>query len=311
MPVIITLNSIMDKIIVTGGAGFIGSHIVNALVDLGYEVHAVDNLYSGKKENVNSKAVLHIVDVRDKEKLISIFKNAKYVFHEAALPQVQYSIENPIETHEINVTGLLNVLEASRVNNVKRLVFAASSAAYGNQEILPLVETMEAQPLSPYGTHKYIGEIYCSLWSRIYSLETVSLRYFNVYGLGQSSTGAYASVVPRFIDLRKEGKPLTIVGTGDQTRDFVNIKEVVSANLKAMRSDKVGKGEVINIGSGHQVSVNRVAELIGGAVEYVGARIETTNTRADIRKAKELLGWEPEIALAEGIAELKRINNLN
>ena len=308
---IITLNSIMDKIIVTGGAGFIGSHIVNALVDLGYEVHAVDNLYSGKKENVNSKAVLHIVDVRDKEKLISIFKNAKYVFHEAALPQVQYSIENPIETHEINVTGLLNVLEASRVNNVKRLVFAASSAAYGNQEILPLVETMEAQPLSPYGTHKYIGEIYCSLWSRIYSLETVSLRYFNVYGLGQSSTGAYASVVPRFIDLRKEGKPLTIVGTGDQTRDFVNIKEVVSANLKAMRSDKVGKGEVINIGSGHQVSVNRVAELIGGAVEYVGARIETTNTRADIRKAKELLGWEPEIALAEGIAELKRINNLN
>jgi len=301
----------MDKIIVTGGAGFIGSHIVNALVDLGYEVHAVDNLYSGKKENVNSKAVLHIVDVRDKEKLISIFKNAKYVFHEAALPQVQYSIENPIETHEINVTGLLNVLEASRVNNVKRLVFAASSAAYGNQEILPLVETMEAQPLSPYGTHKYIGEIYCSLWSRIYSLETVSLRYFNVYGLGQSSTGAYASVVPRFIDLRKEGKPLTIVGTGDQTRDFVNIKEVVSANLKAMRSDKVGKGEVINIGSGHQVSVNRVAELIGGAVEYVGARIETTNTRADIRKAKELLGWEPEIALAEGIAELKRINNLN
>ncbi len=301
----------MEKVIVTGGAGFIGSHIVNALIDLGYEVHAVDNLYSGKKENVNPKAVLHVVDIRDKEKLIPIFKNAKYVFHEAALPQVQYSIENPIETHEINVTGLLNVLEASRINNVKRLVFAASSAAYGNQEILPLVETMEAHPLSPYGTHKHIGEIYCGLWSRIYSLETVSLRYFNVYGPGQSSTGSYASVVPRFIDLRKEGKPLTIVGTGEQTRDFINVKDIVSANLKAMNSISVGKGEVINIGSTYRASVKEVAELVGGAVEHVEPRIEPQDTEAGIQKAKELLGWEPEIAFAEGIAELKKINNLD
>lgn len=295
----------MEKVIVTGGAGFIGSHIVNALIEEGYEVHIVDNLSSGKKENVNPKAVLHVVDIRDKDKLTPIFKNTKYVFHEAALPQVQYSIENPVETNEINVGGLLNVLEASRINNVARVIFAASSAAYGNQKTLPLVETMEAQPLSPYGAHKYIGEIYCSLWSRIFNLETVCLRYFNVYGRGQSSTGAYASVIAKFMDLKKEGKPLSITGTGKQTRDFVNIKDVVSANMKAMKSGNVGGGEVINIGSTRQVSINKIAELIGGPVEYIKARIEPTDTQADINKAKELLNWEPEVLFEDGILELK------
>jgi len=300
----------MEKIIVTGGAGFIGSHIVDALIGEGYEVHIVDNLSTGKKENVNRKAVLHVADIRDKEKLISIFKDAKYVFHEAALPQVQYSIENPIETHEINVTGLLNVLEASRLNNVKRLIFASSSAVYGNQETLPLVETMEPCPLSPYGTHKYIGEIYCGLWSRIYNLETVSLRYFNVYGKGQSSTGAYASVIVKFMDLKKAGSPLTVTGTGEQTRDFINIKDVVSANLQAMKSTKVGKGEVINIGSTYRVSVNEITELIGGPVEYIEARIEPADTQADITKTKELLDWEPKVKLEDGLAELKDFNNI-
>lgn len=300
----------MEKIIVTGGAGFIGSHLVNALVDEGYEVHVVDNLCSGKKENVNKKAFLHVVDIRDKEKLLPIFKNARYVFHEAALPQVQYSIENPIETHEINVTGLLNVLEVSRINNVKRLIFAASSAAYGNQKKLPLVEEMEACPLSPYGAHKYIGEIYCSLWSRIYNLETVSLRYFNVYGQGQSSAGAYASVIAKFLDFKKEGAPLRITGTGEQTRDFINVKDVVSANLKAMMSDKVGAGEVINIGSTYQSSVNQIAGLVGGPVEHVEARIEPSDTKADITKAKALLEWEPTVGIEDGIAELKKYYNL-
>ncbi|OGI95606.1 hypothetical protein A2917_03595 [Candidatus Nomurabacteria bacterium RIFCSPLOWO2_01_FULL_42_17] len=299
------------KIIVTGGAGFIGSHIADALVAEGYEVHIVDNLSSGKKENVNSKAIFHNVDIRDYAKLLPIFKDVKYVFHEAALPQVQYSIENPIETHEINVTGLLNVLEASRLNNVQRVIFASSSAIYGNQKTLPLLETMEVCPLSPYGTHKYIGEIYCSLWSRIYGLETVSLRYFNVYGPGQSSTGAYASVVPRFIDFKKEGKPLMITADGKQTRDFINVKDIVSANLKAMKSKKVGKGEVLNIGSTERTSINKIAELIGGRVEYIEARIEPADTQAEINKAKELLDWEPKVLLSEGISELKRINNLN
>ena len=192
----------MEKVIVTGGAGFIGSHIVDALIDRGYDVHIVDNLFSGNKDNINPKATFHNVDIRDLETLKSLFVGVKYVFHEAALLQVQYSIENPVETSEVNVTGLLNILEACRINNVKRLIFASSCAIYGDQPTLPLVETMEALPLSPYGAYKHAGETYCSLWSRIYGLETVSLRYFNVYGPRQSSVVAYASVIAKFIDLR-------------------------------------------------------------------------------------------------------------
>src|SRR3989344_652536 len=223
------------KIIVTGGAGFLGSHIVDALVENGYEVHVVDNLSAGKKENVNRKAVLHVADIRDKEKLISLFKDAKYVFHEAALPQVQYSIENPIETHEINVGGTLNVLEASRINNVKKVIFASSSAVYGDQDILPITERMEVNPLSQYGAQKYIGEVYMKLYAQIYRIETVSLRYFNVYGPRQSAGGAYACAIPKFLEFRQKNQPLCITGDGEQTRDFVNVKDIVSANILAMQ----------------------------------------------------------------------------
>jgi len=299
----------MEKIIVTGGAGFIGSHIVDRLIAEGYEVHIIDNLSSGKREHVNEKAVLHIVDIRDNTKLLPIFKDAKYVFHEAAYPQVQYSIENPIETHDINVNGLLNILEACRLSGVKRLIFAASSAAYGNQDTLPLVETMEARPLSPYGAHKYIGEVYCKLWAELYGLETVSLRYFNVYGPRQSFDGAYSSVIAKFINLRTLGKPLTITGDGEQTRDFVNVIDIARANILAMKSNAVGKGEVINIGGTNKTSVNYIAELIGGPTEYIDARIEPRETLADISKAKELLNWQPSINLEDGIKELKK--NIN
>lgn len=298
------------KTIVTGGAGFIGSHIVDALVLCGYEVHVVDNLSAGRKENINPKAVLHIVDIREKEKLMPIFTNAKYVFHEAALPQVQYSIENPIETNEINVIGTLNVLEASRINKVKRVIFASSSAVYGNQDILPTTESMEVNPLSPYGAHKYISEVYMKLYTQIYGVETVSLRYFNVYGPRQSASGAYASVISKFIELRKKNEPLSITGDGGQTRDFVNIKDIVSANISAMKSDKVGKGETINIGANKQYSVNHIAKLIGGPVAYIGARIEPRKTQANIEKAKGFLNWEPCVMLEDGIAELKKYHNI-
>ena len=300
----------MEKIIVTGGAGVIGAHIVDALVEKGYKVHVVDNLSAGKKENVNSKAILHIVDIREKEKLIPIFKDAKYVFHEAAFPQVQYSIENPIETNDINVNGTLNVLEASRVNNVKRVIFASSSAIYGDQETLPITEDMQINPLSPYGAHKYIGEVYMKLYAQIYGLETVSLRYFNVYGPRQSANGAYASVIPKFIEFRKKNESLIITGDGEQTRDFVNVKDIVMANISAMKSNKVGKGEVINIGAGDQYSVNYIASLIGEQVEYVPPRIEPRNTQAGILKAKKFLNWEPCVILEEGIKELKEYNNI-
>lgn len=300
----------MEKIIVTGGAGFIGSHIVDALVDEGYEVHVVDNLCLGKKENVNPKAVSHIIDIRDKEKLIPIFKDAKYVFHEAAFPQVQYSIENPIETNGINVEGTLNVLEASRINKVKRVIFASSSAVYGDQAILPITESMEVNPLSPYGAQKYIGEVYMKLYAKIYDLETVSLRYFNVYGIRQSASGTYASVISKFIELRSNNQPLTITGDGEQTRDFVNVKDIVSANILAMESDKVGKGETINIGANKEYSVNYIAKLIGGPIAYIPARIEPRTSQASITKAKGFLNWEPCVMLEDGIAELKKYNNI-
>ena len=297
----------MDKIIVTGGAGFIGSNLVDALVELGYEVHVIDNLYAGKKENVNPKATLHIVDIREKEKLTPIFKDAKYVFHEAALPSVQYSIENPVETNDVNVDGLLNVFEASRINNVKRVIFASSCAVYGNQEKLPLKEDMVPVPLSPYAIHKLIGELYCRLYSEIYELETVCLRYFNVYGFRQSPTGAYPLVIAKFLDSKKQGKTLTVTGDGKNTRDYVSVKDIVKANILAIEGNKIGKGEVINIGGGKQYSVNQIAELVGGPVEHIPPRIEPRDAEADITKAKELLNWEPTVGLEEGILELKKI----
>ncbi len=301
----------MKKIIVTGGAGFIGSHIVDMLIERGYEVHIVDNMSAGEKANINPKAIMHEVDIRDYEKLFPIFEGVEYVFHHAAFPQVEYSIRNPIETNEINVNGLLNVLEACRVNKVKRLMFASSSAVYGDQEILPLIETMDPNPLSPYGAHKYIGEIYCKLYSTIYGVETVSFRYMNVFGPRQSATGSYASVIPRFIEFKKQNQPMTIVGDGEQTRNFVHVSDVVNANLLAMESDKVGNGEVINIGSEDQYSVNKIAELLGGESVHIEPRIEPRASSADNTRARELLGWEPKVALEEGLEELKKYHSIN
>ncbi len=292
------------KIIVTGGAGFIGSHIVDTLINGGYEVHVVDNLSAGKKENVNPKATLHVVDIRDKDALIPIFKDAKYVFHEAAFPQVEYSIQNPIETNDINVNGTLNVLEVSKINKVRRVIFASSCAVYGDQEKMPMVEDMAVYPLSPYAVHKHIGEIYMKLYSEIYNLETVCLRYFNVYGPRQSVNGSYPLVIAKFLDLKKQNKPLMIVGTGENTRDYVNVRDIVRANILAMKGDKVGKGEVINIGTGKQYSVNQIAEIIGGPTEHIPPRIEPRCAEAGITKAKELLDWEPSVSLEEGINTL-------
>lgn len=298
----------MEKVIVTGGAGFIGSHIVDSLINEGYEVHIIDNMSAGKEENINSKAILHIVDIRDREALIPLFKDVKYVFHEAAIPQVQYSIENPIETNDVNVNGLLNVLEASRINKIKRIIFASSSAIYGNQEIMPIVESMQANPLSPYGAQKYFGEIYMKLYSQIFGVETVCFRYFNVYGPRQSATGSYASVIPRFIEFKKKGEPLQIVGDGENKRDYIHVIDVTKANLLAMTSDKVGKGEIINLGVGESFLINHIASLIKGEIIHIPPRIEPKETIADISKAKELLSWEPFVSLEDGIKELKKLN---
>ncbi len=299
-----------DKVVVTGGAGFIGSHIADALVAEGYDVHVVDNLAAGKKENVNPKAVFHNADIRKLSEISPIFEGATYVFHEAALPRVQFSIEFPDQTNEANVTGTLNVLIAARDAKVKRLLYAASSSAYGDQDKMPLVETMSANPKSPYGLQKYIGEMYLRLFHEVYNLETVSLRYFNVYGPRNSAEGAYALVIAKFLALKKQGKPLTITGDGTQTRDFTSVHDVARANLLAMKSPKVGKGEVINIGAGHNYTVNDVAKLIGGEAVHIAPRLEPHDTLADNSLAKKLLGWRPELKLEDGIEELKKLLKL-
>lgn len=293
-----------EKVIVTGGAGFIGSHLVDALVGRGFDVHVIDNLVAGKKEQVNPKATLHELDVTDLDAIRSVFSGATFVFHLAALPSVPYSIEHPIETQKTNVDGTLAVLVASTEAGVKRVIFSASSAAYGDQETLPLSENLPMQPKSPYALHKCAGELYCRTWSEVYGLPTVSLRYFNVYGARSRSEGAYASAVARFLAQRGRGEPLTIVGDGEQTRDFVHVADVVHANILAMESDKVGRGEVINIGTGEEVSVNEIAALIGGPTVSVPARLEPRRSVADNVRAKDLLGWSPQVSLEVGVTKL-------
>ncbi len=290
--------------VVTGGAGFIGSNLVEALVARGDDVHVIDNLEAGKREQVDPGATLHEVDIREYESIAPIIAGADTVFHLAALPRVQYSIEYPRESNEVNVTGTLNVLTAAKEGGVRRVVYSASSSAYGNQEHLPLTETTPIDPLSPYGLQKYIGEEYCRLFSCVYNLETVALRYFNVYGKNQDPEGAYALVIGRFLKQRAMGESLTITGDGEQTRDFVNVRDVVQANVLASESTKVGKGEPINIGSGEECTINRLAGLIGGDVLHIEPRLEPRRTCADISRARDLLGWAPAVRLEDGIVEL-------
>lgn len=300
-----------EKIVVTGGAGFIGSHLVKAHLEKGYDVHVVDNYAGGKRaDRIHEGATYHEVDIRDYALLAPVVSGAKYLFHEAALPRVQFSIENPELTFSVNAAGFITVLRAAHEGGVARVVYAASSSAYGDQPVLPLAEDMPAMPKSPYGLQKYIGELSARLWSEVYQLSTVSLRYFNVYGPGFDPEGAYALVIGKFLKQRMAGEPMTITGDGTQTRDFTHVSDIVRANMLAAESPKVGKGETINIGAGRNVSVNDLAAMIGGPVTHVAPRLEPHDTRADNRKAKELLGWEPSVALEDGIAELKKLSGL-
>jgi len=297
------------SVIVTGGAGFLGSHLTRALVKEGYMVHIIDNLVAGKKENVPDGAVLYEADVRDKKTLAKIFKRAQPiagVFHLAALPRVQFSIDYPELSHDVNINGSLNVLLAAKEFGAGKVVYSASSSAYGDQPVLPLTETMLPQPKSPYALHKYTVEHYCRNFSSVYGLPTVCLRYFNLYGPNADPNGPYAQAIVKFLDQRVRGKPLTITGDGEQTRDCVHVSDVVRANILAFKNKNVGNGEVINIGSGKNVSVNKIARLVGGEVTHIPPRIEPRHTQADIRLAKKLLGWKPTVRLEDGIAELKR-----
>jgi UDP-glucose 4-epimerase len=301
------------KYIVTGGAGFIGSHITDQLIARGDEVHIVDNFLTGKRERVNPKAVVHEIDIRDADKLAPVFAGAAGIFHTAAQARMQYSIREPRLTNDINITGTLNVLLAARDAGVKRVVYSASSSAYGAKNPMPLREEMPHDPIIPYAIQKRVGEQYCIMASRFYGLETVSLRYFNVYGPRQTtaSDGPYATVIGIFLEQRQKNIPMSVVPDGQYRRDFTHVSDIAAANLLAMSSSKAGAGEIINVGTGKNYSVIEVAEMIGGPWEFIEPRQgEVRETLADITRAREMLGWEPRISFEDGITELKKMHGL-
>jgi len=293
------------KYLVTGGAGFIGGHIVDKLIEQGDEVTVVDNLSTGMKSNINPKAAFVNLDISERVnrgELCTAMENVDTVFHCAALARVQPSIQNPQKYHKANVDGTLNILLSARDSKVRRVVYSASSSAYGDQSISPQVETMPTAPISPYGLQKLIGEQYCFVFSKCYGLETVNLRYFNVYGERQAVGGAYSTVIGTFLKQKHDGQKLTITNNGEHLRDFTYVMDVVDANIKASTSDKVGGGEVINIGRGDSYSVNEVAALIGGETENIGDRLEPRQTLADNTRAKELLDWTPKVDLKDWLS---------
>lgn len=298
----------MSKYLVTGGAGFIGTNLVKELVRQGHQVVVLDNFVGGRfPDRIIPRVEYREGDVQDAEVIKSAVKDVNGVFHMAALPRVAYSMEHPWETHEHNVGGTLQVLLAAREYKDVRVVFSSSAAVYGDQSVSPLVETMKPNPISPYALHKFIGEEYCRLFSKVYGVSTVSLRYFNIYGPYLDPKGAYALVVGKFLDQRRRGESLTISGDGEYYRAYTHVDDIVRANILAMTSNQVGKGEVLNIGSDRPTSVNELAQLIGGPVTHVSPRAgDPRESVADSKQAQAMLGWEPTIRLEEGIAMLKK-----
>jgi nucleoside-diphosphate-sugar epimerase len=291
--------------LITGGAGFIGTNLAEFLVNEGYEVIVVDDLSAGDNQKRLPKSVIfHQADVRDTATMIKICVGVDVIVHLAALPSVPFSIENPIVSHDININGTLSTLEAAKQAGVKRVVFASSSAVYGNTETLPHNINMKTDVETPYALHKYVGERMMKMWSELYKLETVSLRFFNVYGPHFDPKGAYAAVIGRLLEQASSNSVLTITGDGKQTRDFVHVSDVAAAITKASQSTKVGKGEVLNVGTGQGVSINKLAEIIGGEVTYIPGRNELKHSRADVSETEEVLNYKPKVSLEAGLEAL-------
>lgn len=299
----------MSKYLVTGGAGFIGTNIVKQLLSDGHEVVVLDNYAAGKKtERIQPGAEYVEGDIRNEADLDKACAGVDGIFHLAALPRVSYSVENPELTHDVNVNGTLKVLLAAKKHKIKRLVFSSSSSTYGAVENkLTAEDNVIKKPVSPYALHKLIGEHYCRIFSELYGLETVSVIYFNVYGPYFDPDGAYALVVGRFLKQIKNGEPMTVCGDGEYYRDYTHVSDVVRANILAMNSDKVGKGETFNIGCGTPHTVNELVKMMGGPHIFVPARLgDQKFSGADNTKARKILGWEPTITLEDGIKQLKQ-----
>jgi len=297
------------KIAITGGAGFIGANLAKELA-VNNSVIIIDNLSTGKKKNLTDLLEGNVKFVEgsigDLSLLERLFKNVDFVFHQAAIASVPKSIEDPLATNETNVTGTLNVLLAARDSSVKKVIYASSTAVYGDTPTLPQMEEMMPNPQSPYATTKLAGEYYCQVFQAVYGLPTVSLRYFNVYGPKQDPNSEYAAVIPRFIKRVSEGKPPIIFGDGEQTRDLVFVSDVVRANILAAESDATG---VFNTGQGRRVTINELAKLMIHIMNkdvgtiHQGARVgDIRHSLADISKAG-LFGYEPQYDLERGLRE--------
>ena len=291
--------------LVTGGAGFIGSHLVDKLLEKGHSVTVVDNFSTGRLQNLahlkgNPNIAIKKADISDLDAIKKYFKGIDWVFHLAALADIVPSIANPAEYHRSNVDGTFNVLEASRMAGVKRFIYAASSSCYGLPDIFPTPEDARIKPEYPYALTKYLGECYSLSWAKIYKLPVISLRLFNVYGPRSRTSGTYGAVFGVFLAQKLAGEPFTVVGDGNQTRDFTYVTDVARAFILAAESDL--KGEIFNVGSGNTYSVNRLAELLCGEKVYIPKRPgEPDCTFADISKIKRLLGWKPEVAFEQGV----------
>jgi len=293
------------KVVVTGGAGFIGSHLSDLLIELDCEVSVIDNLSVGRQENIghlveSTKFTFFEADITNFDEIESIFKDAEWVFHLAALADIVPSIENPTEYYRSNVDGTFNVLQACRKYKIKKIIYAGSSSCYGIPDAYPTKEIAAIRPQYPYALTKNIGEQLVMHWCQLYKLPAISLRFFNVYGPRARTSGTYGAVFGVFLAQKLSNKPYTIVGDGNQTRDFTFVSDVVNAMISAAKSNI--SGEVINIGSNNTYSVNRLVELLGGEVTYIPKRPgEPDCTWADISKATKLLNWKPKVSLEKGV----------
>ncbi|UCC66693.1 MAG: SDR family oxidoreductase [Deltaproteobacteria bacterium] len=298
--------------LVTGGAGFIGSHIVEELVKRGERVRVIDNLSTGKREKIQH--LMNAIDfmegdLRDLNAAMKAVEGVDFVLHQAAIPSVPRSIKDPKEITEHNVNGTLHLLIAARSSDVERVVYASSSSVYGDSPILPKAEDFLPSPLSPYAASKLAGEYYCQVFHQVYGLETVCLRYFNVFGPRQDPLSPYAAVIPKFVSLALEKRPLVVYGDGEQTRDFSFVANIVQTNLLACEAKGVA-GETMNVGCGDRISINQLAEELKKIidpnliVEYTSPRPgDVEHSQASIEKASKLLGYEPAISFAEGLRQ--------
>lgn len=301
------------RIVVTGGCGFIGSHLVAKLAMEGAEIVIIDDLTSGRVENIiGIQGSINHINMSITEDIEKYMVGAEAVFHLAANVSVIKSIENPLYDAEVNVKGTVNLLETARKLDIERVIYSSSCAVYGDTETIPSPENIEPQPTAPYGNSKHIGELYCKLYSNLYGIRTVSLRYFNVYGLRQAADSPYSGVIAIFIKNAIEKKPLIIYGDGEQSRDFVSVADVVRANIMAFESDH--NGEVFNIGTGVGTSINQLADYVEGFAgelgrEHTEARKgEIKHSLADMAKTEKILGYEPTVSLEQGLKVLYESN---